>query len=358
MTTSTTPEVELELGSMERLEGGLGQVAPGALDVAASILVVSALALRRRDSVVVIDDDASRNIGRAICRAAQRLGAVPIACNLDRFGARPLVKLPGELQARLAEASASVFVATCVARELELRQALLRLVPKHGLRHGHLPGISELAFQQGMRVDYARVARAGEQLLQLLRGVRKLECTAPHGTEIEVALPEHPQWSAQLGELQPGRWGNLPAGCLYTTPLDVNGIFVANASLGTELGRSRQARHEQPVSLCLRAGKVVRVECADQGLRAQLEALFAHGPNSDRVGLVALGVNAGLVEAAGESLVDQNLPGLHLAIGDPAVGITGAEFSAKSSIAACQFGSSVRADGAPLIRRGRLLDDN
>ena len=46
--------------------------------------------------------------------------------------------------------------------------------------------------------------------------------------------------------------------------------------------------------------------------------MLRFAPNSDRVGLVAIGVNEGVDTPTGEAVVDQNLPGLHLFIGDPA----------------------------------------
>jgi hypothetical protein len=70
---------------------------------------------------------------------------------------------------------------------------------------------------------------------------------------------------------------------------------------------------------------------------------------------VSVGVNAGIAAPTGEALVDQNLPGLHLAVGDPAARVTGATYSAPTCFAACQAQSTVVVDGAIAIDRGKLL---
>jgi hypothetical protein len=77
-------------------------------------------------------------------------------------------------------------------------------------------------------------------------------------------------------------------------------------------------------------------------------------PNSDRVGLVILGVNAGVGEPTGCVTADQHRPGLHLVFGDPLPKLTAAAWSARTSFAACQARSTVRVDGTVVIDGGRL----
>jgi hypothetical protein len=66
-------------------------------------------------------------------------------------------------------------------------------------------------------------------------------------------------------------------------------------------------------------------------------------------------VNEGVDEATGEAAVDQNLPGLHLFVGDPAGRATGVRWTARTSFAACQARSSVTVDGMRTIDAGRLV---
>jgi hypothetical protein len=76
--------------------------------------------------------------------------------------------------------------------------------------------------------------------------------------------------------------------------------------------------------------------------------MLAVAPNSDRVGLVVLGLNASAKQPIGSVAVDQHRPGLHLVLGDPISKLTGAGWTARTSFAACQATSSVAIDGVPM----------
>lgn len=76
--------------------------------------------------------------------------------------------------------------------------------------------------------------------------------------------------------------------------------------------------------------------------------------NSARVGLISVGVNFAISEPCGDPLVDQNIPGLHLSIGDPAARVTGANWSAPTSLPICQRDATLSADGTVLIEHGRI----
>jgi hypothetical protein len=68
-----------------------------------------------------------------------------------------------------------------------------------------------------------------------------------------------------------------------------------------------------------------------------------------------VGVNVGMSEPTGEAIADQNLPGLHLAIGDPAARVTGATWSARTSFAACQARSTVMLGDEVIVHEGVVL---
>jgi aminopeptidase len=274
---------------------------------------------------------------------------------LDRPNVRPHRTLPSTLALELEDAAASAFVASSSHHELGMRQHLLHLVRTHAIRHAHMPGISRLAFAHGGRIDYRKVAALGERLLEKLRRGRTLESHSEVGTHLGVELSHDGRWYAQLGVLEPGRWGNFPAGALYASPETVEGTFVANASVGEFFGERERLLARTPVALTIEGGRVRRVRSSSRELERDVEAMLAFGPNSDRVGIVAIGVNFGITTATGEALVDQNLPGLHLGIGDPAARVTGASWSAPTSFAACQSDSTLVVDGAIVVHRGKLL---
>lgn len=328
----------------------------GEFESAAGVVVKASLALEPGERLVVLSDTRSAPIASALARAASRVGAMPLVVDLDQLGPRPHKVLSDYVVSELSHAQASAFVAQAPHGELGMRQHLLHLVEQYGLRHAHMPGVSPLAFTRGMRASGRRIARYGRRLLETLETSRYIETHSPAGTQLRIALGADTRWFAQLGTLEPGRWGNLPAGALYASPELVEGTFVANASLGEYFGKREGLLIDTPVRLHIQQGRVQRVETSGNATLARdLEQMIGFAENSDRVGLVAVGVNVGLDAPTGEALVDQNLPGLHIAIGDPAAHATGVAWSARTSFAACQAESTVLADGALLVSRGKLM---
>lgn len=323
----------------------------------ASVVVGHALRMKPGEKLVVVCDAPSRPIAWSIVDAARAVGCDAILADLDDLGARPHKVLPDAWSFALALAHASVFVATARKDELAMRQHLLHLVAAHRLRHAHMPGITEQLFVRGVRVGLS--LSHAERLRERLSRARRVRTTSALGTDVVVQIAGL-RWFAQLGVLEPGRWGNLPAGALYASPdeASVDGTLVVNASLGEWFGRREGVLERTPVRLRVEASYVVGVSAPhSRQLERDIEAVLGVSPSSARVGLVTIGVNEAIDAPFGNPLVDQNLPGLHLGIGDPAARVTGARWSSPTSFAACQFGASVELDGVPVIAAGRLLSE-
>jgi len=324
----------------------------------ASVLVGHALHLTPGEKLVVFADRGSRDLAHAIVEAAKTVSADAIVADLDELGARPHKLLPDAWSFALALAQASAFVASAPPEELSMRQHLLHLVGAHKLRHAHMPNIAREVFVRGVRVRDSKSVARGRRLHERLATARVIECTSPAGTALRVMLDPGARWFAQLGVLEAGRWGNLPAGAIYASPSRVDGVFAANASLGEWFGRREKLLAGNPVRLRVVEGRVVEVFAPhSRELERDIEAVLEVAANSARVGVVSVGVNDALDAAFGDPLVDQNLPGLHLSIGDPAARITGARWSAPTSFAACQAGASVVIDGETVIGEGRIVID-
>jgi leucyl aminopeptidase (aminopeptidase T) len=237
-----------------------------------------------------------------------------------------------------------------------MREQLLHIVAACGVRHAHLPGITPSAFAAGLRLDYEKVAAWGRMLFRRLEFARNVHTTSELGTDLALTFGPDPRWVPRLGMLAPGKWANFPAGAIYASPSSADGVLVVNASLGEYFGAREGLLRHKPVVLTLEAGRVVKVEAPlSPELETEVRQMLSFAPNSDRVGLVAIGVNEGIDAATGEAVVDQNLPGLHLFIGDPSGRATGVKWSARTSFAACQAGSSVTIEGMPAIDQGRLV---
>jgi leucyl aminopeptidase (aminopeptidase T) len=332
-----------------------GTISDAEIARAARQIVRSALRVVPGERMVVLGDERSARLATALHDAAVEAEAHVTSVWLEGLGRRPLSALDDKTVKKLERAAVSAFVASAPHQEIRMRQHLLHLVTTLGLRHAHMPGISDVVFARGMQADHVEIGRIGEQLLARLAGAPVVRTTSPFGTDLEARFGASSHWFAQVGELAPGRWGNLPSGALYATPETVNGVFVASASIGEFFGQREGLLTEKPVRFDIVDGRVKRVETFSRELDKDIRDTLSFGLNSDRVGLVCVGVNVGMSEPTGEAIADQNLPGLHLAIGDPAARVTGATWSARTSFAACQARSTVMLGDEVIVHEGVVL---
>ena len=274
----------------------------------------------------------------------------------NHSGERPHKVLPDAVRRAMLSAQASAFVASAPHAESSMREQLLHVVGACKIRHAHMPGISPVAFATGLAADPRQMVEAGRALERRLETAQEITCESPEGTRLTIRVPSSRRWVARLGQVAPGEAVTFPAGSIFGCADDVDGTFVATASLGEFFG-AREVLLRSPVTFTIAKGRVVGVSADDAPHLVQdIESMLHVAPSSDRVGLVVLGVNASVPEPTGEVAVDQHRPGLHLVFGDPAPKRTGATWSARTSFEACQTRSSVRVDGVLVAEDGRLVD--
>lgn len=319
-------------------------VATVSVESAADVVVRTGLKVKADESFVVVSDAESAELGEALAGAGARAGARVTVARIDELrsvstghtGERPHKVLPDVLRRAMMRAGASAFVASAPHAELSMREQLLHMVAAHGVRHAHMPGISRRAFVAGLRAPLDEVERAGRHAMRRFEGSTRLDVDSAQGTALSVAPEASHRWVPQFGVVAPGFATALPAGALCVPARQVEGVFVADASLGEFMGAREGLLAHKPVRLSITRSRVVAVDVpADRALEREVSALLRMSENSDRVGLVILGVNGGAHDPTGDALVDQTRPGLHLVIGDPAGRVTGVPYRARSSFVAC-----------------------
>lgn len=329
---------------------------------AADVLVQTALRVAPGERFVVVGDLPTMPILAALEQSGRAAGAEVASLRLDELrsystnhsGERPHKVLPDAVRRAMLSAQASVFVASAPRAEASMRDQLQHVVGACRVRHAHLPGITPAAFAAGLAVCHATIAESGKALLHLLEVGREITCTSPEGTNL-VVHPGARRWVSRFGKVEPGESVTFPTGSLCVAPESIRGCFAATASLGEFFG-ARERLLREPILFDIEDGAVVRITCSGSPeLVRDVEAMLAVAPNSERVGLVILGLNPGARHPVGAAAVDQHRPGLHLVIGDPQSKLTAAGWSARTSFAACQARSTVLVDGVPVAEGGRLL---
>ena len=287
--------------------------------------------------------------------AAQAAGANGRVVVLEELGARPLRRLPPGLESELVQAQASVMLASFDDGELSMRYELLSLVRHLNLRHAHMIGVTRRSMIAGFSVDPSRILDATRAMRTRLRPDSVLHVRSAAGTDLEVRLDPSQRWSEHVGVIRPGRWEHLPPGTLQSSPASIHGVYVADASMGTQLGASLGLLERTPLRLEIAHGQCRTVRAADLSLERYVLDFMRREHNLDRVGAIALGTNVGIHAPTGEVLCDQNRPGLHLALGATLPEPTGVAWATRAQILLAASDADVDLDGAPLVRSGRCV---
>jgi leucyl aminopeptidase (aminopeptidase T) len=332
------------------------------LATAADVLVRTALRVTAGERFVVVGDTGTIPILGALERAGRDAGAEVAILRVDQLrsfstnhsGERPHKVLPDGIRRAMLSAQASVFVASAPRAEASMRDQLLHVVGACGIRHAHLPGVTQGAFIAGLSVELTAIEAAGSELLRRLEVAREIRSTSADGTNL-VVHPGGRRWVPRVGRVQPGESVTFPTGSIMIAPESIRGTFAATASLGEFFG-ARERLLRDAIFFEIDDGAVKKVRAAGSPeLVRDVEAMLAVAPNSERVGLVILGLNPGAARPLGTVAVDQHRPGLHLVFGDPQSKATGASWTARTSFAACQASSAVEIDGKLVADGGRLL---
>jgi leucyl aminopeptidase (aminopeptidase T) len=330
------------------------QIGEEDLGRAATVLVKTALRVTAGERFVAVGDLESQPTLAALEAAARSLGAEAASLRIDLLrsystnhsGERPHKVLPDAVRRAMLSAQASAFVASAPHAESSMRDQLLHCVGACRVRNAHMPGITPVAFSMGLVTDHGQIAEHARNFERKLEVAREIAVESPAGTKLVLRTGKDHRWVARAGLVGPGEHSAFPTGSIIATPEEVDGTFIATASLGEFFGL-REGLLRDPVRFTIVGARVTGVACEkNPQLLKDIEAMLQVAPNSDRIGLAIIGCNRGILEPVGDVCVDQHRAGLHLVIGDPMTKATAAGWTARTSFAACQAKSSVLVDGA------------
>src|SRR5207248_2168773 len=83
------------------------------------------------------------------------------------------------------------------------------------------------------------VERVGSEyslfVLEQPRDAERITCRTSHGTEFEAELSPKLKWLKTSGIITRDKWGNLPGGEIFTSPMNTKGVFVVDGVVGDYL---------------------------------------------------------------------------------------------------------------------------
>lgn len=276
------------------------------LEKSAEIAINQCMAVKQGETVLVVADEPTRNVGRVLWEKAVEAGAEAIYMEMTprrNDGVEP----PPAIAAAMLEADV---ILGATSRSISHTQAR-KAANKKGARIATLPGITEDIMQRTLNADYHKIARLSEQFAQILTDGRQARITTPAGTDLTLSLEGrigHPDTGINH---QPGDFSNLPAGEAYIAPLEesAEGILVidgAMAGIGVL---------EAPIRLTVEKGYVSKIEGGRETER--LEAMLSdYGKQARSIAELGIGTNDQAV-LSGRVLEDEKVMGtVHLALGN------------------------------------------
>jgi aminopeptidase len=326
-----------------------------ALTPGASNAVNVCLRVQPDEKATVITDNACLEIAASLVEELDKLGAKYQSFVLEEYAPRPLVDMPQQILDDMETSQVSIFAVQAQSNELHTRKQMTEVVNRRHIRHAHMVNIDKQVMLQGLRADFLAVDALSVRVLAVVETARTIRATTPAGTDISAELTPEYKWLKTSGIISPLKWGNLPGGEVFTTPLEVNGTYVIDGVVGDYLCAKYGSLRATPLKIRVERNRLVEAHSDNKELEAEFWQYTHTDENSDRVGEFAIGTNIGLSGVIGNILQDEKVPGVHIAFGSPYGAHTGAQWDSATHIDVVGLNFDIWADDTQIMRGGRFL---
>lgn len=320
--------------------------------------VQTCLRIQPHEKTTLITDEACLEIGASLADALDRRGLKYNAFVLEQLAPRPLVDMPSPVLEDMETSDVSIFAVRAQRNELRTRMQMTDIVNRRRMRHAHMVNIDRRIMLEGMRADFHEVDRISTKVWQMAGKAREIRATNPAGTELHSTFSPDLKWLKTSGIISPHKWGNLPGGETFTTPLEVNGVFVIDGVVGDYLCEKYGDLKDAPLTIQVRGNRLVEAESDNRELRDEFWAYCHTDENSDRVGEFAIGTNIAVRDVIGNILQDEKIPGIHIAFGNPYGAHTGADWYSQTHIDVVGRKFDIWIDGNQIMKNGEFQLDS
>ncbi len=305
---------------------------PAEFTPGAHTAVTTCLKIQPNEKVTLITDESCVTIAASLASELDRIGCRWNAFVLEQVAPRPLNGMPRVILDDMETSQVSIFAVNVQQNELKSRMEMTDVVNRRRMRHAHMVNITPEIMTQGMTADYAAIDRLSQAVLDKVRQATYVRATTPAGTDIHAELTPDYKWFKTSGIISAEKWGNLPGGECFTSPLEVNGVFVVDGVVGDFLCARYGILRETPLTIHIEGNRITKVASSNKALERDFWAYTHTDENSDRVGEFAIGTNIGVERVIGNILQDEKFPGVHIAFGDPYGAHTGAPWKSSTHI--------------------------
>ena len=316
--------------------------------------VNTCLRLKPFEKVTLITDDASRDIAASIHREIMKVGSPCTTFALERFAPRPHTEMPQEILDDLATSQVSVYAVVGQFGELKTRMEMTAVITKHRIRHAHMINITKEIMTDGMRADFNEIDKISSTVRDIAAAAKKIRATSSGGTDIIAEFSPQIKWIKTSGIINTEKWGNLPGGEVFTSPKNVNGMYVVDGVVGDYLCAKYADLKDSPLTIYIKDSRISEIHSSNKKLEEEFWSYTHTDKNSDRVGEFAIGTNTKLTRVIGNILQDEKIPGVHIAFGHPYAEHTGAQWRSSTHIDVVGTGFTIVVDDRRIMERGRF----
>ncbi len=307
------------------------------------------------EKVTLITDLACQEIAASLAAELKECGCRYQSFLLEGFAARPLTVMPSQILDDMESSDVSIFAVQAQPNELKTRMQMCDVVNRRRMRHAHMVNIEKKIMLEGMRADFERVDDLTLRVMNIAKSAKCIHATTAAGTDIRASLSPDYKWIKTSGIISREKWGNLPGGETFTTPMEVNGTFVVDGVVGDYLCAKFGDLKATPLTLEVAGNRLLGAFSENKELERDFWEYTHRDENSDRVGEFAIGTNLACKRVVGNILQDEKIPGIHMAFGDPYGLHTGARWSSSTHIDVVGRNFDIWADDRQLMSRGSFL---
>jgi aminopeptidase len=313
------------------------------------------LRIQSEEKVTLITDQACLEIASSIAAELDKLGSPYNTFVLEELAQRPLVDMPQPVLDDMESSQVSIFAVVAQKNELRTRMQMTDVVNRRKMRHAHMVNIERRIMLEGMRADFKKVDELSVKVWDIATASHQVRARTAAGTDIVADLNPNYKWLKTSGIISQNKWGNLPGGEVFTTPGEVNGVFVIDGVVGDYLCAKYGDLRQTPLTIHVNKNRLTEATCANRELQDEFWRYTHTDENSDRVGEFAIGTNIGLHGVIGNILQDEKIPGVHIAFGNPYGAHTGADWDCSTHIDVVGTRFDIWADDRQIMRSGEFL---
>jgi leucyl aminopeptidase (aminopeptidase T) len=203
---------------------------------AAEKAVVQALAIKEGEQLLLITDKHKMEIAEALAYWAKKVGAETTTYLMTET-LRPISQPTNLFRLLCVKASAMAYMLDARMEEKSFRGYMVKAGVAN-CRICMMPGLTRDMMERLVNIDFRELDRFGKKLMDILAESQDIVVENAEGTHVEFSVQGR-KWKNDNGDIsQKGMHGNLPAGEIFTAPVEesFNGKLVISL-IDDKMGR-------------------------------------------------------------------------------------------------------------------------